>query len=554
MVSSRGEYARNILRQDIYKHLESNPEATFDEALAAVRPNEVPANYMEYYEDMYNEAKTALANGEDLTLAIYTRPQQTATGRNIYGEDDFTLDTVEIEAGARRGQGVDLGEEKNMEDPMTLPEGEDRGDQVFDAYDDPIEFRIVEDYELRNAAERALVQSGEYQYIEAANLATEEMIDAAFGGAGAGLLLMSFTPGYGSWFDWFAAGPGEEPTDYAAALPGAANVYSQIQANQRRDEKARLQAERDEINERISPLKGQTCFVRVNGQWYSGTVDDTTILQNYRGITANVGTVTIGFDTVGSRKGQQTLWVPLDDNTLFRVDDGTWTPPGTVAFWEPGTDPTKEYVTNNTHIEDHLREQIFAEGQWRTLQTVRPAPGYPNNKTLVFTDGTTFVLKGTRNVSVRLYGETGGADDDDPPTDDDDPPTDDDGPPTDDTPVPETVPDTKQPNKDSQNVMSYLKREHNEVYTIWKNPAYTGTDWNRVERIFGGVVPFLSYNSEGHPILTNDQELDHHGHSEFNMVHVSSLELQEQAAGQVDNTNTADIQQTNVAADPVNET
>ena len=64
----------------------------------------------------------------------------------------------------------------------------------------------------------------------------------------------------------------------------------------------------------------------------------------------------------------------------------------------------------------------------------------------------------------------------------------------------------------------------------------------------------MSYNSEGHPILTNDQELDHHGHSEFNMVHVSSLELQEQAAGQVDNTNTADIQQTNVAADPVNET
>ena len=96
--------------------------------------------------------------------------------------------------------------------------------------------------------------------------------------------------------------------------------------------------------------------------------------------------------------------------------------------------------------------------------------------------------------------------------------------------------------------MSYLQREHNEVYTIWKNPEYTGTDPSRVERIFGGVVPFMSYNSEGHPILMNDQELNHHGHSEFNMVHVSSMELQEQSAGQVDTTNTAQVQQTNTDA------
>ena len=93
--------------------------------------------------------------------------------------------------------------------------------------------------------------------------------------------------------------------------------------------------------------------------------------------------------------------------------------------------------------------------------------------------------------------------------------------------------------------MSYLRREHNEVYTIWKNPDYTGTDPNRVERIFGGVVPFMSYNSEGHPILMNDQELDHHGHSEFNMVHIAPMEMEEQSSGQVNTENTATIQQSN---------
>ena len=66
--------------------------------------------------------------------------------------------------------------------------------------------------------------------------------------------------------------------------------------------------------------------------------------------------------------------------------------------------------------------------------------------------------------------------------------------------------------------MSYMKREHNEVYTTWKNPKYTGYDENRVERIFGNVVPFLAYNSQGHPILMNDTEIDHGGHTDFNMV------------------------------------
>ena len=93
--------------------------------------------------------------------------------------------------------------------------------------------------------------------------------------------------------------------------------------------------------------------------------------------------------------------------------------------------------------------------------------------------------------------------------------------------------------------MSYLKREHNEVYTTWRAPNYTGTDPNRVERIFGGVVPFMSYNSEGHPILVNDQELDHHGHTEFNMVHIAPMEMAELAQGQVNIENDATVNQTN---------
>ena len=564
---ARGEYARNILRQDIYKELEANPNADFETVMRTVRPNEVPQNYLNYYQDMYDEAQTALANGEDLTLQIYMPPERTAVGQGIYGYDSpYTLDTVEVEAGTRRQRGVDLGDagEEKFEDPMNLPEGEDRADQVFDGYDDPIEFRIVEDYELRTAAERALVESGEYQYIEAANLATEDMIDAAFGGAGAGLLMMSFTPQYGSILDWFNTGPGVKPTDFAAALPGAANVSEQIAANQRREEEAQLQAERDEIAARIKPMEGKNCFVRIRGQWYRGTVGDTTILQNYRGITANVAAVNITYRTVGGRTGQQSMVVPLDDDTLFRIDDGTWRP-DQVAFWEPGSDPTEQFYTNNTHIEDHLREQIYADGRWRTLKTVRPAPGYPNNKTLVFEDGTTFVLKGIRNVPVRLFGDTQ-PQGTDPETDDGETKTeerDDEETETDDEetdfdenviaamvdenrPPDLTNPITKKQGDirkneyvDDQGIMSYLLREHNEIYTIWKNPDYTGTDPNRVERIFGGVVPFLSYNSEGHPILMNDQSLNHHGHTEFNMVHVSNIELQEQNTGTISPDDTA---------------
>ena len=101
---------------------------------------------------------------------------------------------------------------------------------------------------------------------------------------------------------------------------------------------------------------------------------------------------------------------------------------------------------------------------------------------------------------------------------------------------------------DPENVMSYLHREHNEVTTIWRNPNTPGYDDTRFERVFNGVVPFLAYNTHGHPILYNDTEIDHHGHPEFNMVHGATIEqneiLTQQAAGQVETQNTAEVTQT----------
>ena len=330
--------------------------------------------------------------------------------------------------------------------------------------------------------------------------------------------------------------------------------------------------------ESLDDMVNQNVFVKLDDGWHRGTIEDMQLVPMRDGANPIMGAaVRIPFKTVGGRQDTVLRYIPVNAS-LLQFDDGEWSPEN-VSFWEPGTDPTEVFRTDNMHIEDHMGEQVYADGVWRTLQTIRPAAGYPNNKTLVFADGTTYVLKGRAQVQVRLYGEVDQApqtvlaevvNENRPPENPGTKPltkdpldlgladiVNENRPPVNPGTNPltrNTGQITRRQYRDDQNVMSYLKREHNEVYTIWKNPAYTGKDQNRVERIFGGVVPFMSYNSEGHPILTNDQELDHHGHTEFNMVHVSSLELQEMAAGQVDNTNTADIQQTNVEADPVNET
>ena len=292
--------------------------------------------------------------------------------------------------------------------------------------------------------------------------------------------------------------------------------------------------------ESLDDIINQEVFVNLDDAWYRATVEDLQLVQLHDGTNPILGAaVRIPYKTIGGRQDNTLKYIPVNSDTLQFTRD--WTP-DTVAFWEPGTDPTQEFRTDNMHIEDHTGEQIYADGLWRTLRDIRPAPGYPNNKTLVFDDGTTYVLKGRASVPVRLYGEVNEVPDQPP----DQPDTRPDQP--DETPG-RTNPITKDPGHITHyidnNVMSYLKREHNEVYTVWKNPDYTGTDPNRVERIFGGVVPFMSYNSEGHPILTNDQELDHHGHTEFNMVHVSQIEMEEQNTGNVSQENTATIQETN---------
>ena len=314
--------------------------------------------------------------------------------------------------------------------------------------------------------------------------------------------------------------------------------------------------------ESLDDVINQDVFVKLEDGWHRGTIEDfqlVTIQDNTNPIYG--AAVRIPFKTVGGRQGDVLKYIPVNADTL-QFDTQEWSP-DEVNFWEPGTDPTQEFITDNLHIEDHRGEQIYADGLWRTLQTIRPAPGYPNNKTLVFDDGSEYVLKGRRTVPVRLYGEvdqtpTQTVDDNNNTDDTDDVNIDDpeqltnivnenrppELPPL-TTPITKNRNITRQQYDDDQGVMSYLLREHNEVYTIWKNPDYTGTDQNRVERIFGGVVPFLSYNSEGHPILMNDQEINHHGHTEFNMVHVSKIETQEQSSGQVSEENNATIQQTN---------
>ena len=328
--------------------------------------------------------------------------------------------------------------------------------------------------------------------------------------------------------------------------------------------------------ESLDDVINQDVFVKLADGWHRGTIEDFQLVPLQDGTNPIYGAaVRIPFKTVGGRQDTVLKYIPVNADTL-QFDTQEWTP-DQINFWEPGTDPTEEFHTDNMHIEDHRGEQIYTDGLWRTLVDVGVAPGYPNNKTLIFEDGSEYVLRGRALVPVRLYGEVDQtpADDNDNNNNDDD---DNDNNNNDDddndnnnndlydqtqltnllndnrppelppltTPITKGNNITKPPQyNDDQGVMSYLLREHNEVYTIWKNPEYTGTDPNRVERIFGGVVPFMSYNSEGHPILMNDQEINHHGHSEFNMVHVSKIETKEEASGQITDENTATIQQTN---------
>ena len=308
-----------------------------------------------------------------------------------------------------------------------------------------------------------------------------------------------------------------------------------------------------DVNQLVETVQGQQAYININGHWHLGEVSNAMVLDTMGYSKFPTATVEIEYLSGGRHGGTETYTVPIQ-NTSFRLADD-WQPDH-VARWQPYTDPSQEYPTSARRVTDHIGEQILYDGQWRTLASVRafdprgnPMTGVVNtDTTLIWEDGTQTLLTNNTPLTYRIWGE-----EEDPvervpqnvvqrtgtqrstPT----------------TPVEthqraETTFDQLEPTEPTgQQVMSYLHREHNEVYTTWRAPNYTGTDPNRVERIFGGVVPFMSYNSEGHPILVNDQELDHHGHTEFNMVHIAPMEMAELAQGQVNVENEATVNQTN---------
>ena len=325
----------------------------------------------------------------------------------------------------------------------------------------------------------------------------------------------------------------------------------------------------------IDTYRDQDVFVNIGGYWYRGHAPIAYTIKDNIGFN-NVDVAKV---TLTDRDGE-TVTVPITPNTLL-LDNGTWEPP-IIATWaqyerQPQTtEPDTETETTEVPVEPvdgvplpeephqpgitHPRIPATTQRDDPTVrQEIREDVG---TRTDPWTDPGTdpervpaTTERGDPTVRQDIREDVGTYDPQrtDPWTD----------PGTDHERVPATTergdPTVKQDVRedvgtyDHPEVMSYLHKEHNEVYTIWKNPNYTGTDPNRVERIFGGIVPFMSYNSEGHPILVNDQELDHHGHTEFNMVHISPIEMQEQATGQVNVENEATITQTTQNDEPTGE-
>ena len=240
----------------------------------------------------------------------------------------------------------------------------------------------------------------------------------------------------------------------------------------------------------------QEVYVNIGGYWYRGTVQKTTFMT----LENNLEVASVRLTDI-----DKTIAVPLNPQYIRHQDDPDFEPP-VVAHWEPYTDPTQVETTRTYYLHNLIGSQILLDGRWRTLAQVNHFDQGTEEVELVFDNGDRIWVNDQKEWQYRHWG------------------TDNTGAPVGQETQPlvrdrdAIVPNTEPAFADKENVMSYLRREHNEVYTIWKNPKYANYDENRVERIFGGVVPFLTYNSSGHPILVNDQELDHHGHTEFNMV------------------------------------
>ena len=557
-------YSRNTMRRDYYRVLQENPDITFEDAFREV--NDYPASYdpfqrpnrfEEVWRNSFQEAEDAVASGTNLDTAVYDQPlplgQEWDINTPIQNSEEYMWgDLIEV------GRDTTLP----MADEVDVPDAD--GD-LFDLFENQEAMDYGPGFNAEYSPEteavyeqvaQELVDIGTVSFEEVTAMTANEIMALAGNAVSSGLFaipqLVEFAPVLDrTWHHLF-------PTDEERIANEAAYTNQQ-----------NLLQEQDGLTQ----MNGQQAYVAIGGFWYRATVQNAVQLNQYGYNEFNVATVTLD-DIAASGENQkyasgprQQITVPIERGAfVLNTGPDGWTP-DLIAHWQPYADTTVESYTTGERAIDHTGEQILYDGKWRTLQTVRmygpnPVTGETNDQAvLVWEDGTTSTVARHISLKSRYWGEGG----DQPDTTlEREPqnvvqrtgtervPT----RPTDTTTehVPQNVvqhtgtqtplPTAQRADPDTQGVMSYLLREHNEVYTIWRNPEYTGTDENRVERIFGGVVPFLSYNSDGHPILTDDKEIDHHGHTEFNMVHRASLELQEQATGTVSLENDANIQQT----------
>lgn len=65
------------------------------------------------------------------------------------------------------------------------------------------------------------------------------------------------------------------------------------------------------------------------------------------------------------------------------------------------------------------------------------------------------------------------------------------------------------------NVLKYLDRAHNEIKSIWHDGSLS-TD--QIQNITQGVMPNFAYNSQGHVMLVNDNQINHGFNHNRNIV------------------------------------
>ena len=483
------KYAEDRLRQDYYTAIRDNPDIGFREATLQFDPGE--KRFAKNFENIFNEAQEAYQLGNDLTLEVLHQPLQPGQEWDI-NTPIHEFDTQDWDDIIEIEADTHIGGVDP--DVFTGPElNIEQPRAVFDVQP------TAQTEELGEALATELLGMDLITAAEAVDMTLAEILGVTSTAVATGL----FTLPYLITFIPTLEKVGHElfPTDEERQANADATLLQHTLLTQQAN---------------FENLAGRDAYVAIGGEWYRAQIVEAVQLNNYGYDRVNVATVFLPDlpDLVGV---QRRFTVPMEMGT-FILDDGNWTPQQ-IATWVPYTTPEAPYVDQRyVHPEHHEPE---------TTEPDEPEITDPVERTPATTERTDPTVKQDLREGVGTY---------DPQRAD---------------PFAQQPP--QEPETTVPEVMSYLYKEHNEVYTIWKNPNYTGTDPNRVERIFGGVVPFMSYNSEGHPILVNDQELDHHGHTEFNMVHISPIEMQEQATGQVNLENEATITQTTQNDEPTGE-